>query len=132
MTQEHSTRWIVAGVGALAALIVLAPLLFGGMGWGMAGGMGSGMWGPMHDGWMMDGTAAGTGGWGWLLLASLWRLLVLAVLVGGGYLLYRAAVSDGTGGAGADPAIRELRQAYARGDLTDEEYERRRERLEEE
>jgi putative membrane protein len=33
---------------------------------------------------------------------------------------------------GRDPAIEELRHAYARGDLTDEEYESRRERLERE
>ncbi|MFA1609964.1 SHOCT domain-containing protein [Halobellus rubicundus] len=142
MTQQYSTRWLVGGVVALAALVFLAPLLVGGgaMGWGgmgagMTGGMGSGTWGPMHGGWMMDGATAGAGGWWWLLLAALWRLLVLAALVGGGYLLYRAVVGDGVGdvdGTGADPAIRELRTAYARGDLSDEEYERRRERLENE
>lgn len=130
MARQYSTQWLVGGIVALAALVFVAPLLVGGMGWGgMAGGMGGGMWGPMHDGWMMDGTMAGTGSGWWLLLAALWRLLILAVVVGGGYLLYRAVVGDG---ADTDTAIRELRNAYARGDLSEEEYERRRERLENE
>ena len=70
----------------------------------VGGGMGSGMWGPMHGGWMMDRTPTGASGW-WLPFAGLWRLLALAlaVLVGIGHLLYRA-----------------------------EEYERRRERLDDE
>jgi putative membrane protein len=34
----------------------------------------------------------------------------------------------GTEGSAADSALEELRLAYARGDLTDEEYETRRER----
>lgn len=55
--------------------------------------------------------------------------IVVMLLVGGagGYLIYRGlrrAIGHRT-----DPAIEELRQAYARGDLTDEEFEQRRERL---
>lgn len=126
MEQQYVTRWLLGGLVAVGALLLVGPLLLGAggstMGWGS--GMTGGMWGPMHDGRMGAGGGAGTG---WWFLAALWRLLFVAALVGGGYLLYRAA-SDGEG---RDPAIEEVRSAYARGDLSEEEYERRRERLEE-
>jgi len=125
MEQNSAPRWLVGTLVALAVLIFVVPLLFG-MGSGMMGwgGMSGGAWGPMHDGWM--GGTAGDSTWWWLLV-YLWRLLLLAVLVGGGYLLYRAVVDDESD----DPALDELRDAYARGDLSTEEFERRRERLEE-
>jgi putative membrane protein len=49
--------------------------------------------------------------------------LFLLFVVAGVLLLRR-----GTEGSAADSALEELRLAYARGDLTDEEYETRRER----
>jgi putative membrane protein len=55
------------------------------------------------------------------------RLLVLALLLAGGYLLLRSV--GGEREDERDPALEELRRAYARGDLTDEEFEHRRERL---
>lgn len=79
---------------------------------------------PMMGGWhMMDGTVNGWWGWSWPLL---W-ILGAAIAVGIGYLLYRSIGTDSQ----EDPAIQELKEAYARGDLTDEEYERRREKLSE-
>jgi putative membrane protein len=101
----------------LLAAIVLLPLLTMGMGYGMMGGpmMGGGMWGGSASGW-------------WLLVGLLGRVLTLLVLVGVGYFVYRALTASGDGG---DEALEELRLAYARGDLSDEEYERRRETLEE-
>ncbi|MEF8851348.1 MAG: SHOCT domain-containing protein [Haloarculaceae archaeon] len=51
------------------------------------------------------------------------------MVVGLGYLLYRAVAGTRTGTPAADPAVEELRIAYARGEVDDEEYERRRERL---
>ncbi|MFW6152990.1 MAG: SHOCT domain-containing protein [Halobacteriota archaeon] len=55
-------------------------------------------------------------------------IVMLVVLLGIGYLLYRLAV----GGVPAeDTAVEELRAAYARGDIDDEEYEKRYERLKE-
>lgn len=109
-------RLVLLVLVALGVLLVLPVLLMGG---GMYGGpmMGGGMWG-------MGGLDGTMGGW-FLVVVS--QLLFLAVLVGLGYLVYRAL----TGGNGADPALEELRSAYARGELSDEEYERRRERLEE-
>lgn len=101
----------------IVAVIVLLPLLMMALAMPM-------MWfwggGHMWNGGMWNGTGAT---WGGLLM---W-LVFLAVLVGIGYLLYRA-VSTPTSRE-TDPALEELRTAYARGDLSDEEFEQRRQRL---
>jgi putative membrane protein len=76
---------------------------------------GSGMWG--------GGTMPG-----WMFVVGIvMQLLFLAAIVGGGYLVYRAVVGSGRD---SDQAFEELRLAYARGELTDEEYEQRRATLE--
>lgn len=54
-------------------------------------------------------------------------LLFLLVLLGIGYLIYRV-FTRGTLGPD-DPALTELRLAYARGDLSQEEFEQRQEDL---
>ncbi|AFK19605.1 SHOCT domain-containing protein [Haloferax mediterranei ATCC 33500] len=121
-TTTNSTRLVGIVLLALAALFVL-PVLFGmsgafgatPMGWG-------GGW--MHDTWMHGGTGGGVPWWMWGM-GLLGQLLVLAVLIGGGVLLFRAVSNDGH-----DDALSELRSAYARGDIDDEEFERRRARLE--
>lgn len=59
----------------------------------------------------------------WLLM---W-LIVLAVVLGVGYLLYWGIRR--TGGRIADDALEELRVTYSRGELSDEELETRFERL---
>ncbi|PGF14047.1 hypothetical protein CP556_23565 [Natrinema sp. CBA1119] len=81
-----------------------------------------GVWGGGHmwDGGMWNGTGAT---WMWPLMS----IIPLLVILGLGYLLYSAVRQSG--GQRADPALEELRTAYARGDLTDEEFEERRERL---
>lgn len=81
-----------------------------------------GLWGGGHmwDGGMGNGMGAA---WPWLLT---W-LAFLLVLLGGGYLLYRALGRSDRGES--DPALEELRLAYARGELSDEEFEERRDRL---
>lgn len=80
-----------------------------------------GMWGGMMGG----GFGGGMGG-----LSIVGSIVWLAVLVGVGYLVYRAVV--GSSAVGGDRALEELRLAYARGELSDEEFEERRSRLEEE
>lgn len=103
----------------LVGLVVLWPLLmgFGGM-MGFGGTMGSGgmMSGPYGDG-------------GYNYVGVLFQFAFLAILLGGGFLVARrfAGRRDTS-----DAAIEELRRAYARGDLSDEEFERRRETLDEE
>lgn len=81
-----------------------------------------GVWGGGHmwNGGMWDGTGAT---WMWLLMS----IVPLLVILGIGYLLYTAVRQSDD--QRTDPALEELRAAYARGDLTDEEFEERRERL---
>lgn len=120
-TRSTSTTTLVL---VLLGILVALPLLLvgGGMMVGPMGGYGpmmgdGGMWG--------SGMTDGAAGW-WFLVALGTRLVVLGVIVAAAYLAYRHVVAaDDT-----DRAIEELRHAYARGDLTDEEYEQRRERLE--
>ncbi|MFC3958827.1 SHOCT domain-containing protein [Halovivax cerinus] len=93
----------------LVAAFVLLPLLLGVMALPMLLGFGH--------------TGMGIGGVG-VLLWLVAGLVPLVVLVGIGYLLFTALSGDGE-----DRAIEELRAAYARGELTDEEFENRYERL---
>lgn len=98
-------------------------------GYGGYGGMMGGYGGMMGSYGGMMGGYGGTG-LGGSLLGLVFQLGFVVLLVGGGYLLYRALVSDsGIGTMGSDSALEELRLAYARGDISDEEFERRRERL---
>jgi putative membrane protein len=78
---------------------------------------------PLMGGWMMGPRYGGgvTPLWGWIMM-----LLPLIVLLGGGYLLYHGVMKDDLG---TDPALEELRLAYARGDLSEEEFDTRRSRL---
>ena len=125
MSNTDTTRQIGLIIVVVLALVLVLPLLFGGM-----GTMGGGMYGPTMGGGGMYGPMMGYGDAtttpGWVVAAALLvRLLGIAVLVAGGYLLYRAFSRSSDG----DPALEELRLAYARGDLSDEEYRERRETL---
>ncbi|MFC6973807.1 SHOCT domain-containing protein [Halomicroarcula sp. GCM10025709] len=119
---------VVLILGALFVLPVLVMsfgMLTGGtMGGGMYGG---GMWGTgMHGSGMAGG---GGGGPGWLWgLGLVVPVLFVAGVVGLGYLLVRSIGTDGDD----DPAVEQLRRTYASGELSDEEFERRLERLREE
>ncbi|WP_418282668.1 SHOCT domain-containing protein [Halorubrum sp. DTA98] len=99
----------------LLVVIVLFPLFT--MGFGFGGMMGSGG---------MMGWGGTTSGW-WPLVGLIAQLVFLLVLLGGGYLIFRR-MTDAQ--SSHDPALEELRMAYARGDLTEEEFESRRETLE--
>ncbi|WP_226004717.1 SHOCT domain-containing protein [Natrinema salinisoli] len=117
-TDTRDTRLVTIVLVTLGALVVL-PMLFMGFGLMGFGPMMGGMWG--HGAW--DGGTVP----GWMpLVAVLMQLLFVALIVGAGYLLYRAM----TGSDDADRALEELRLAYARGELDDDEYEQRRNTLE--
>ena len=92
------------------AILVLAPMLMMGFAVPMMGGMYS----------------YGAGG-NFGLVGFLVPLAVLLVILGAGYLLVRR-VTDHTDSR--DPALEELRSTYARGDLSNEEFETRRQTLE--
>ena len=118
-------------IGGLAVVVVAILAVVGsggaaahqgdGAGWGdhmgdghWADHMGDGGWGHMGD--------AGWWGSGWGLVGLLWLLIPLAALVGIVSWL----------GIGRDSTVRarsELRVAFARGDIDEEEYEARRRRL---
>ena len=94
-------------------MVIMMPLL-----WMWGGGH---MWnGGMWNGGMWNGMGA-TGMW-----LVMW-LVALVLVAGVGYVLYRAI--RGTGSRETDRALEELRIAYARGDLSEEEFEQRRDRL---
>ncbi|USZ72636.1 SHOCT domain-containing protein [Natronosalvus halobius] len=112
MTSSDAVRSLLI----LLAILVLVPFVAMAIFWPAMG-----MWGGGHMG---SGPWDGTGmPWSWL---AMWALL-LAIVVASGYLLYRALTSRG---GETDPALEELRLAYARGNLSEEEFETRRTRLE--
>jgi len=95
--------------------IIVLPLLTMGMGFGGMMGYGG-----------MTGGYGTTSGW-WPLVGMLVQLVFLLLLVGGGYLVFRRVTESQSS---RNPAMEELRMAYARGDLTEEEFETRRNKLE--
>jgi putative membrane protein len=109
--QLDTTTIIILILGA----IIVLPVLTMGMGFG----------GMMGYGGMMGGYGT-TSGW-WPLVGMLVPLVFLLVLLGGGYLIFRRMTESQSS---RNPAMEELRMAYARGDLTEEEFEARRNKLE--
>lgn len=82
-----------------------------------------------HDGWM--GTHGGMGwGMGW----GVWFLWPALLLLGGvaAYALLRQADGGNGGGVSSDDALSVLRGRYARGDIDEEEFERRQQTLQRE
>lgn len=112
-------------IGLIAVLVLLALPLLAMLAMALAGGTMMGWTTPWTmPGWMMTGGPDGTVGAGVLVVWAAMALVPLLAVVLLGALVWRAL-----GGTDGDPAVEELRRAYARGDLTDEEYESRRERL---
>lgn len=126
---------LLGGLATIAPTFLSGTTRLGGYGSlsGGYGGMTGGYGGMMGGHGAMMGGYGGMGGFGtgWTIFGLLSQLGFLLLLVGGGYLLYRAFVADedsnylGT----SDTAVEELRLAYARGDLSEDEYETRRKRL---
>lgn len=117
MSDRNTTDDTLRIVLIVLAVIVLAPTLMMAFAFPMMG-----MWGGMM------------GGFGGSGVSPLWSigmmLLWVVILVGGGYLIYRWLA--GSSGIGSDPALEELRLAYARGDVSEEEFEERRSKLDKE
>jgi putative membrane protein len=114
-TTEDSPSWFRILIVVVAALLLLPLLMMtfmmpmmGMMGW-WGGGLGTGV--------------------GMSPLLGIGMMLVgLLVLLGIAYALYRAFARNSLDGG--DTAIEELRLAYARGEISQEEFEQRREDLE--
>ena len=109
---------LVRTVLILVAVILLLPLVMMILAMPVMGLWG---WGHMWDGGAWNGTGAA---WMWLLMSIVPVATVLVV----GYLLYRLLRRPAA--RRSDPALEELRVAYARGEISDEEFEERRKRLE--
>ena len=112
--RESRTRPFVRTVLIVVAVILLVPILLMAFMMPMMGMMGGGMW--------AGGASAMSPLWGLGMM-----LLFLLVLLAIGYAIYRAVTREALNSP--DPALEELRLAYARGDLSQEEFERRREDL---
>lgn len=119
MSKTRTTDETIKLVLVVLAILLIGPMLMMAVVFPLMGMWGGGMMGG-YGGYGMFG-----GSWLW----GIGMMLVwLVVLVVGGYLVFRWL--SGSGGLAADPALEELRLAYARGDLSDEEYASRRETLE--
>lgn len=112
-TTDSSDRTLVRVVLLVLAVLVLALILAMTLAAPMMGTMGH---------WGSDGGMIGVAPWWGLGMWLVW----LAILGLVSYALYRAFVGTGAESGDTDAAVEELRLAYARGDLTDEEYESRR------
>lgn len=99
------------------AAIILLPFLMMVLAMPMMG-----LWSGVHmgNGGMWGGTGAT---WMWFVML----VVPLLVLLGIGYFLYNVVRQSDEGRT--DSALEELRAAYARGDVSDEEFEKRRDRL---
>lgn len=119
MTTTPTDNQLVTIVLLVLATVIALPILFMSLGMFGSGPMMGGMWGSQTWG-------GGTAPW-WMAAGGLAvQLLFLAAVIAAAFLIYRAI----TGSDGRDRALEELRLAYARGDLTDEEYEQRKDALE--
>ncbi|WP_254534892.1 SHOCT domain-containing protein [Halomarina litorea] len=110
-SNQLDTTTIVLILGAITVLLLLT--------------MGMGFGGMMGYGGMMSGYGT-TSGW-WPLVGMLVPLVFLLILLGGGYLVFRRVTESQSTW---NPAIEELRMAYARGDLTERAFKTRRDKLE--
>jgi len=113
MTQtETLTRTILLVLLGLLAIPLVMMLV-------MMPAMGVFGWSHM-SGWMWDSS----GGW---LAMVLMMAIPLLVVIGIGYLVSQSLGTETT--EQTDEALEELRRIYARGEISDEEFERRRKNL---
>lgn len=114
MPSKNSRDGTVRILLIVLAVLVLGPILMMLLIFPLMG-----MWGGMMGGF---------GGTGVSPLWSVGMMIVwLAILVGGGYLVYRWVTRSEFGST--DPAMEELRIAYARGEIPEEEFDERRSKL---
>jgi|AntRauTorcE11898_2_1112593.scaffolds.fasta_scaffold00941_13 putative membrane protein len=117
------------GIRSLGLIVVgaLALAVIGGMALTHATVPDAMMW-DWHYGMWNDGHMAGWGAWGWgmMLFGLLWMALLIGLPV---YFVYWLATPSRTDSQTADPALAILQKRYARGEIDDEEFERRRARL---
>jgi putative membrane protein len=118
MNGEKDQSWLVIIVAVLAVVLLGPMLMMGSWGGGMMGGwgMGPGMMG------------FGFGWWPFMFIVPV-AFLVLVVL-GLYYLLSGQRSQGGLAGHAENEALRILKERYARGELTSEQYVKMRKDLE--
>ncbi len=100
MSSRRDQSWLVVVIVVVLAVVLLGPLSWMG---------GFGMMGP----WMMGF------GFGWPFM-FLFPLVFIVLIVLGTYYLLSGQVS--LGGSGQGDALRILKERYARGEITSEQY----------
>jgi len=109
---DQTAKTVLIVVAAVLGVLLLVPSLAG---VGMMGMMGP----AMMRGW---------GGWG-LGLGGLGGLLFLALVGGGIYLIVRALGGGSPSAPGEETALDILKRRYARGEISREEFEEKRQDL---
>ncbi|MFB6081278.1 MAG: SHOCT domain-containing protein [Halanaeroarchaeum sp.] len=125
-TTTAAALGLAATIGIVATTGLAAAHSGGGYGGGgmMGGGYGGGgMMGGGYGGTAMGGGLFGFGGF-------LWPLLLVGGLLLLGYWFVEGRGEGGSRALDRDPALETLRERYARGELSDEEYVERKRRLE--
>jgi len=113
MNQNTKTALIIGGI--VLAILVVVPLLSG----GLSGWQGGGMMGPG----MMGGF--GWGGFGPIFMILFWGLIIWGIVA-----LARGVTGPGSPGPSyPDSAIEVLKRRYARGEIGKEEYEEKKREL---
>ncbi len=104
MNQKTKMVFILASIAV--ALLILIPLIWG----GLAGGhmMGPGMMSSFGWGWFMP-----------IFMVLFWVLVIWAVVA----LLTRATSTRADSSGRIEPALEVLKKRYARGEISKEEYE---------
>jgi putative membrane protein len=113
MNKNIRTALIIGGI--IVAILIVVPLVFG-LIWGWQG---YGMMGP----WMM-------GGFGGMWLMPIFMIVFWGLVIWGIVALIRG-LSRGDGGSAtqADSALEILKKRYARGEISKQEYEKRKKDL---
>ncbi|WP_327051716.1 SHOCT domain-containing protein [Halomicrococcus gelatinilyticus] len=128
--ERNLRQWRRSAVAGTALGALALPVAFAGV--ALAHGGDDGL--HHHDGWM--GTHGGVGGWMGDGTGLLWLLAVGLLLVVVGLVLYAALSGrsgsdrDGRPGNRTEDAMAVLRRRYAQGEIDEDEFERRRARLE--
>ncbi len=115
MDKNIKTALIIGGI--IIAIVIIVPLVFGGVsgwqdgGWGM---MGSGMWG------------------GWMMLMPIFFILFWGLVIWGIVALVRGLSQSGRHNftsSHSDSALEILKKRYARGEIDKQEFEERKKDL---
>ena len=117
MSKGLRTGIIIGGV--VFVLLILLPLLLGGLsGWQRGG------WGMMGPGWGMMGGF----GWGWfmpVLMVLFWGLIIWGIVA----LVRGLNNRTGCDSSATESALDVLKKRYARGEIRKKEYEEKKKDL---